>query len=83
MFRSIPGLYLLDVSRVPHPLVAISKSISRDFSGGPVAKTPHCQCRGAPDSIPGQEIRSHMLQLRIHMLKVKIQYATTKMEDPM
>ena len=35
----------------------------RDFPGGPVAKTPSSQCKG-PSSIPGQEARSHRLQLR-------------------
>ena len=41
-----------------------------DFPGGPVAETPHSQCRGL-GSIPGRGTRSHMLQL-------KIQHATTK-----
>ena len=36
-----------------------------DFPGGPVAKTPHSQCKGAPGLIPGQETRAHMPQLRI------------------
>ena len=39
------------------------KKINRHFLGGPVAKTFHSQCRG-PGLIPGQETRSHMLQLR-------------------
>ena len=36
---------------------------SRDFPGGPVAKTPCSQCRGR-GSIPGQGIRFLMLQLK-------------------
>ena len=39
-------------------------SRSRDFPGGPVAKTPHSQCRGA-GLIPGQGTRPHMPQLKI------------------
>ena len=41
-----------------------SKPCHGDFPGGPVAKTPHSQCRGL-DSIPGQGTRFHRLQLRI------------------
>ena len=37
-----------------------------DFPRGAVAKTLSSQGRG-PGSIPGQETRSHMLQLRVHM----------------
>ena len=36
----------------------------RDLPGGLVAKTPCSQCRGV-GLIPGQETRSHMLQLKI------------------
>ena len=43
---------------------------SRDFPGGPVAKTLSSQCRG-PGSIPGQGARSHMLQLRPRAAKLK------------
>ena len=35
----------------------------RDFPGGPVAKTPHSQCRG-PSFDPGQGTRSYMPQLK-------------------
>ena len=36
-----------------------------DFHSGPVAKTPHSQCRsGGQISIPGRGARSHMLQLK-------------------
>ena len=41
-----------------------------DFSGGPVAETPHSQCWG-PDSILGQGTRFHMPQLRQVALVVK------------
>jgi len=50
-----------------HSAVGLVKSIKNnhwDFPGGPVAKTPHSQCRG-PGSIPGQEARSHLLKLRL------------------
>ena len=42
-----------------------------DFPGGPVAKTllPRKRAWGP---IPGQETRSHMLQLRVHMPQLKI-----------
>ena len=36
-----------------------------EFPSGPVAKTPHSQCGGDPGSMFGQEIRSHMPQLKI------------------
>ena len=35
-----------------------------DFSGGPMAKTPHSQCRGSRFH-PWSGTRSHMLQLKI------------------
>ena len=38
--------------------------ITRDFPGGPLAKTPHSQSR-EPGSIPGQGTRSHKWQLRV------------------
>ena len=41
-----------------------------DFPRGAVAKTLSSQGRG-PGSIPGQETRSHMLQLRVHMPKLR------------
>ena len=50
---------------------------SRDFPGGPVAKSPRSQCRG-PGSIPGLGTRSHMLQLRVHIPQLKVPYATMK-----
>ena len=34
--------------------------------------------KGGPCSIPGQETRSYMPQLRVHMSKLKIPYAITK-----
>ena len=53
---------------------------SKDFSGGPVAKTPPSQCRG-PGFIPCRETRSHMLQLRVCMPQLKIPDATVQTED--
>ena len=46
------------------------ESKGRDFSGGPVVKTLHFQCRG-PGSIPGQGTRSCMLQLRSCMQQLR------------
>ena len=46
---------------------------SRDFPGGPVAKTSRSQSRG-----PGQGTRSNMLQLRACMSQLKILQASTK-----
>ena len=39
-----------------------------DCAGGPVARTPCSQCRGP---IPGQGMRSHMLQLRVHVPQLR------------
>ena len=36
---------------------------------------------GGPNSIPGQETRFHVLQLRVCMAQIKILYPPTKMED--
>jgi len=59
-----------------------SKRKSRDFPGGPVAKTSCSQCRGHR-FIPGhQGIRSHMPQLRLHMPQVKIPRVAKKTENP-
>ena len=44
------------------------KKLFRDFPGGPVAKTARSQGRG-PGSVPGQGIRSHMLQVRLGAAK--------------
>ena len=41
-----------------------------DFPAGPVAKTLCSHSRGL-GSIPGQETRSHILQLRVHMSKLR------------
>ena len=35
-----------------------------------------------PGSIPGQETKSHMPQLRVHMLQPQIQCAKMKSKDP-
>ena len=40
----------------------IEGCVKRDFPGGPVAKTPHSQCRG-PRFDPWLRNKSHMLQL--------------------
>ena len=47
------------------------------FPGGPVAETPHSQCRGL-SSIPSQGTRSHMPQLRVCVSQLKIPKAVTK-----
>ena len=38
----------------------------------------HTPNAGGPGSIPGEETRSHMLQLRIHMPQVKILHAARR-----
>ena len=43
----------------------------------------HAPNAGDLDSIPGQETRSHMPQLRVHMLWLMILHAATKIEEPM
>ena len=48
-----------------------------DFPGGPVAKTPHSQCRGL-GSIPSQGTRSHVPQLRVPMPPLNILSTITK-----
>ena len=47
----------------PEQPQSLNNGQRRDFSGSPVARTPHSQFRG-PGSIPGQGTRSHMPQLR-------------------
>ena len=44
------------------------------FPSGPVARTPHSQCKGT-GSIPGQGTRSHMLELGVYMPQLKIRHA--------
>ena len=44
----------------------------QDFPCGPVAKTPHSQCRES-GSTPRQGARSHMLQLRVLTPQLKVQ----------
>ena len=47
----------------------------RDFPGGPVAKTPCFQCRGALGSIPGQGTKFHTLQLKVPSVTTKTQHS--------
>ena len=42
----------------------------------------HAANAGDPGWIPGQETRSHMVQLRVHVLQ-KIPHAAVKIKDPM
>ena len=48
---------------------------TKDFPGGPVAKTPRSKGLG---SVPGQGTRSHVVQLGVCMLQLKIPWATTE-----
>jgi len=57
------------------------KIIIKEFSGCPVAKIPHSQCR-RPRFNSGQGTRSHIQQLRVHTPQLKISYAARKIEDP-
>ena len=43
------------------------KSLTKDFPGGPVGKTPHFHYRDT-GLIPGQGTRSYMLQPRVHKI---------------
>ena len=52
-------------------------SVSGDFPGGPVAKTPRSHA-GGPGSIPGQGTRSLMPQLKSSHATTKIQHAAMK-----
>ena len=52
----------------PEQPQSLNKGWRRNFSGSPVARTPHCQFRG-PGSIPGKGTRSHMPQLRPSTMK--------------
>ena len=54
-----------------------SKNNLGDFPGGPVARTPHSQCR-RPGFDPWSGTRSHMPQLRVCMSPLKIPNAETK-----
>ena len=47
-----------------------------DFPGGPMAKTPHSQCRESR-FIPGWQTRSHMLQIKFLSAKTKAQHSQT------
>ena len=51
-----------------------------DFPGGPVARTPHSQCR-RPGFDPWSGTRSHMPQLRVCMSPLKIPNAVTKIPN--
>ena len=51
-----------------------------EIPGGPVAKTSRSQRRD-PGSIPGQGVRSHMLQLRLSMPQSKILHTAMKIDD--
>ena len=53
------------------------KIILGHFPGDPVAETQCFQCRSL-GSIPGQETRSHTLQLRVCVEQLKIPPVTTK-----
>ena len=56
--RTVSGGHLC----APDPSAAPLAKLLR-LPGGPVAKTPGALNAGEPGSIPGQGIRSHMLQL--------------------
>ena len=49
-------------------LASMGKKDTRDIPGGPVANTPHSQCRG-PRLNPWSGNRSHMLLLRLGSAK--------------
>ena len=55
----------------------VSNGNLRDFTGGSVVRTLHCQCRG-PGLIPSQGTRSHMPQLRVCMPQLKTRVAKKK-----
>ena len=61
-------------------LFLAQKSSSRDFPGGPVAKTDPCRhpSTGGPGSTPCQGTRSHMPQLRVRVPQRKIPHVTSK-----
>ena len=54
---------------------------TKDFPGGPVAKTSHSQYRSLC-SIPGQGTRSHILQLQIPRVAMKIKDPVCCNSDP-
>ena len=54
------------LSRKQQATFNIKMSLTWDFPGGPVAKTPHSQCRVLGATL-GQGTRSHMPQLRVCM----------------
>ena len=63
LVKSVPETVLPRVTLDNQSLSLQEKSELQDFPGGPVAKTPHAQCRGPRfDSWSGP--RSHILQLR-------------------
>ena len=87
VFLSSSGITAASAFVIPSSLTLTlmppsNKDPCRDFSGGPVAKTPCSQGRGPGCSISGQGTRSYMPQLRVYMLNLKILHATVKVEDP-
>ena len=52
-------------------MITIITEMCQDFPGGPVAKTPHSQCRG-PGSDPwsGHQVPD-MAQLKFHVRRIK------------
>ena len=66
-----------DIARAQQPHAGsqkLSNGGSKDFPGGPVAKTPN-----AGGLIPGQGTRSHLLQLKILRASPKIPHVAMKM----
>ena len=60
--------------------IPVKNTFTRDFSSGPVTKTPCFQCRELGFN-PWWRIRSHVPQLRVCMLQLKIPHAVTKTWD--
>ena len=68
-------------SSMPHGAAKkLKKKKRRENLRSLVAKTPRCQRRG-PGSIPGQGVRSNMLQLRLSMPQSKILHTAMKTDD--
>lgn len=57
--------------------VVMMKGGVRDFSRGPMAKTPPFQCRG-PRFNPGQGNSPHMQQIRVWMPQLSLDAASEK-----
>ena len=74
LLSGLGGRKLLHPSSPEYILLSLKKA-TRDFPGGPVAKTPHSQCRGPQVQLLFEELESACHNQRFP-------HAATKIKDP-